>query len=688
MANLLETECLNYNPHNTCEPPTLPQTGEGGTYLRAGWKVIPLFILCLLQATSTLKCPRLVAGDPGGTVTIECHYTPTPANKHQRKYWCRLSFPQRVCHTIISTNIFISQSYKDRVTLVDFPSQGMFVVTLAQLAPEDTGYYRCGIGPRTDIFFSSMNLTISTGSANLTIPSSVIPRTSLATRVQIMEILGTTTSVIGRLELNTTLLAEGWETRTIRRDTTPVAVTQAPGITGATTTVTGGQDLDATLFTEGWERRTRKRENTLAKVTQAPGTIGATTSVTDGQHLDTTLFTGGRETRTSGRKNTLAEVTQAPGIIGPTTTVTSGQVPKTIETITSAPGSQAFDTTLVIKGQGSEICRGHPTPTIITKASENIGIITSVTGRQGSGILGGTIPAAGRRDLDTTLVAKGEEAGIIRETLTLAKVTQPLEHTSSKDIQASGTVRLIIPDTGDWVLKTTRTPEPVPERQTTEAKGTSNITEGGLVLETRAGIKTIVGTVRERRSTIRNVNRLIEATLNTGIPPVTTRNITGTPRPSTTVRDNLREVTPGTDQQTWGTIRAIALDVDVSGWFSQTNRRGKISTLGGTAATDRQNPSEEPLRRIPGVALLIPPSNKSNKENSPPDQRRISQILIIFSTVLLPLVLLVLLLLQRKLQKRISLRTQEMPMLSLIQLTNFQDLPEKLSKEQLQPQEV
>uniref|UniRef100_A0A5F8GLX2 Ig-like domain-containing protein n=2 Tax=Monodelphis domestica TaxID=13616 RepID=A0A5F8GLX2_MONDO len=619
-------------------------------------------------------------------VTIECHYTPTPVNKHQRKYWCRLSLPQRVCHTIISTNIFISQSYQDRVTLVDFPSQGMFIVTLAQLAPEDAGYYRCGIGPRTDMLFSSMNLTISTGSANLTIPSSLIPGTALATRSQTMETLETTTSVIGRLELDTTLLAERWETRPSRRDTTPVAVTQAPGITGATTTVTGGQDLDTALFTEEWETRTSGRKNTVAEVTQAPGTSGTTTSVIDGQHLDTALFTERQEARTSGRKNTLTEVTQEPGTSG-TTLVTSGQVPKTIET-TSAPGSQAFDTTLVIKGQGAEICRGHTTPTIITKASENIGIITSVTSRPSPGILGGTIPASGRQDLDTTLVAKGEEAGMIRGTLTLARVTQPPAHISSKGIQIPGTIRLIIPGTGDWVIKTTRAAEPVPEGQTTEAKGTLNIMEGGLVLGTRAGTKTIVGTIRERRSTIRRTNGLNEAIVNAGILPFTTRNITGTPRPSITVRENFREIIPGTYQQTWETIRAIALDVDVGDWFSQTKRKEKISTLGGTTATNRQSHSEEPLRRFPGVALLIPPSNESNKENSPPDQNRVSQILIIFSTVLLPLVLLVLLLLQRKLRKRISLRTQEMPMLSLIQLTNFQDLPEKPSLELRQPQRV
>ncbi|XP_020858607.1 high affinity immunoglobulin alpha and immunoglobulin mu Fc receptor isoform X2 [Phascolarctos cinereus] len=637
--------------------------------------MIPLFILCLLQDTNALKGPRLVAGDLGGTVTIKCHYAPTTVNKHERKYWCRLYWPQRICHTVISTNFFISQSYQGRVTLTDFPNRGMFVVTLTQLASEDAGHYRCGIGRSTDMLFFSMNLTVSTAnhssdSAILTIPSSVNPMTAQVTRGQ---------------TIDTTLLAEGWETRTSRRDTTPAEVTQTPETIEAATTVTGGQDLDTTLLVEGWKTRTSTRDTTPAEVTQAPGTIKTTTIVTSGQDLDTTLLVEGWETRTGRRDITPGEM--HPGSTGATAPDIDGWVPKTIETTTSAPGCQVFDATLVIKGQGAGTCSGHITPTRVTKASGTLATITSVAGRQGPGTLGITTPAAGRQDLDTSLVAKGQEAGISRGDITLIRVTQLPAQASSKNLQPPGIVRLTIPGTGNWGLKTTRAANLVPEGQTSGAKVTSTIMEGGLVLGTRAVTKTIVGTIRERKLTIRSTNRLTEGTVNIGIPQIITRNSPGTMRPSTMIRDSLREVTPGTDQQIQEITRATAPDVDVGAWFSGTIRKGEASALEGTAAIGRESHSEEPLRRIPGTALVIPPSKKPFMENSSPDQRRVSQILITLSTVLLPLVLLVLLVLLRKLRKRISVRTQK-PTFSLIQLTNFQDLPEKRSLEALQLQEA
>ncbi|XP_031793123.1 high affinity immunoglobulin alpha and immunoglobulin mu Fc receptor [Sarcophilus harrisii] len=777
--------------------------GQEGTYLRAGWKMIPLFALCLLQDISALKGPRLVDGDPGGTVTIECHYTPSPVNKYQRKYWCRLYPPQRVCHTIISSNFFINHLYQGRATLVDFPSQGRFVVTLTQLIPEDSGYYRCGIGPRTDMLFFSMNLTISTAnhsldSAIITIPSSITPMTTLATRGQTMETLGTSTSVIGRhvldtslvvkkweartsredttpaevtqasgttratttvadgQNLDTTLLVEGWEAKTSRRDTTPIEVTQAPGTIGVTTivtdrqdlnttvfaegyetrtrrdassaevtqipgaigvmtTVTSGQDIDTTLLVEGWEAKTSRRDTTPTEITQTPGTIGVITTVTGGQGIDTTLLAEGWESKTSRRDTTPTEITQTPGTIGVTTTVTGGQdidttllaegwesktrkdttsakviqvpestgattpviggqVPKTTETI-SSPCNQVIDTTLTIKEWGTTTYRGDITPIRVTKASGIPGTITSVVSRKGTGTLRETTPIAGIQDRNTNLVAKGQKAEISRGDPTLVSITQLPAQVSSKNIQPPGSVRVTIPNTDVWILETARAADSIPEVQTSGAKVTSNI----MVSKTRAETKTIVGTIRERRSTIRSTNRLTRGTVDTRTHLITTRNIPGIIRPSTMVRDSLREVTPGIYRQTLRTTRATASGADISPWFSGTIRKGKASALGGTAAIGRESHSEEPLKRIPGATLLIPPSNKPCMEILSPDQQRISQILIAFSTVLLPIVLLVLLLLLRKLRKRISLWTQKPTVGPRIQLTNFQDFSEMLS---------
>nr|XP_027790454.2 high affinity immunoglobulin alpha and immunoglobulin mu Fc receptor [Marmota flaviventris] len=127
-----------------------------------------------LAAANTLKGPKLVAGKPGGAVTIQCHYTPSSANRHQRKYWCRLQLPTRICHTIVSSNHYTHRDYQGRVTLADFPQSSLFVVRLSQLSLHDVGQYRCGIGDGNNRLFLNMNLTVSAG------PSETIPTATSA----------------------------------------------------------------------------------------------------------------------------------------------------------------------------------------------------------------------------------------------------------------------------------------------------------------------------------------------------------------------------------------------------------------------------------------------------------------------------------------------------------------------------
>lgn len=110
-----------------------------------------------------MKCPRRVSGEPGKAVTIQCHYTPSSINRHQRKYWCRLSTLTWLCHTIVSTNHYTHLRYSGRVAVADFPHSGLFVVRLSQLSPEDAGSYRCGIGNGNNMLFVSVDLTVSAG---------------------------------------------------------------------------------------------------------------------------------------------------------------------------------------------------------------------------------------------------------------------------------------------------------------------------------------------------------------------------------------------------------------------------------------------------------------------------------------------------------------------------------------------
>lgn len=119
--------------------------------------------LPLPAAASALRGPRLVSGEPGGAVTIQCWYPRLAINSHQRKYWCRLGPPAGVCRTVVSTNRYTHLRYRGRVALADFPRRGLFVVRLSRLSPEDEGRYRCGLGSSNNALFFSMNLTVSPG---------------------------------------------------------------------------------------------------------------------------------------------------------------------------------------------------------------------------------------------------------------------------------------------------------------------------------------------------------------------------------------------------------------------------------------------------------------------------------------------------------------------------------------------
>ncbi|XP_041617273.1 high affinity immunoglobulin alpha and immunoglobulin mu Fc receptor isoform X2 [Vulpes lagopus] len=152
----------------------------GVTNRRAGWKMPVLLMVCLLQAAGALKGPRLVSGEPGGAVTIRCHYAPLTINMHDRKYWCRLSPVTHICHTIVSTTHYTHLRYRGRVALTDFPRRSLFVVTLTQLSPDDVGRYRCGIGNTNNMFFFSMNLTVSAGPSG-SIPTATPAATELVT---------------------------------------------------------------------------------------------------------------------------------------------------------------------------------------------------------------------------------------------------------------------------------------------------------------------------------------------------------------------------------------------------------------------------------------------------------------------------------------------------------------------------
>ncbi|NXD77723.1 PIGR protein, partial [Halcyon senegalensis] len=116
--------------------------------------------------SSTLYGSRFLTGEVGGSVTHQCFYSITPANKHDRKYWCKTA-GSGVCSTIISTTGYTSKDYRERVSLEDIPQNGTFLVTMTGLKKSDTGTYRCGIGSTNSDLYIRLNLTVSADASTL-----------------------------------------------------------------------------------------------------------------------------------------------------------------------------------------------------------------------------------------------------------------------------------------------------------------------------------------------------------------------------------------------------------------------------------------------------------------------------------------------------------------------------------------
>ncbi|NXS83849.1 PIGR protein, partial [Erpornis zantholeuca] len=109
--------------------------------------------------SSSLYGSRFAAAGLGSSITHQCFYSPTPANRHDRKYWCKVA-PNGVCYTIISSSSYASSEYRGRVALGDSPQNGTFTVTMTGLRGSDAGTYRCGIGSTNEGLYVSLNLTV------------------------------------------------------------------------------------------------------------------------------------------------------------------------------------------------------------------------------------------------------------------------------------------------------------------------------------------------------------------------------------------------------------------------------------------------------------------------------------------------------------------------------------------------
>ncbi|XP_019402433.1 PREDICTED: polymeric immunoglobulin receptor-like isoform X2 [Crocodylus porosus] len=118
-----------------------------------------LLLPLLFHVSGAMNGPRLLIAGVGDSVTIPCLYPKTPANRHDRKFWCKMS-ATKVCNTIISTNSYTSDEYKNRAEITDFPHNSTAMLRMTSLRKNDSGIYRCGIGVTNRGLFISVNLTV------------------------------------------------------------------------------------------------------------------------------------------------------------------------------------------------------------------------------------------------------------------------------------------------------------------------------------------------------------------------------------------------------------------------------------------------------------------------------------------------------------------------------------------------
>ncbi|XP_058394120.1 high affinity immunoglobulin alpha and immunoglobulin mu Fc receptor [Diceros bicornis minor] len=319
------------------------------TNQRAGWKMPVLLMLCLLQAANALKGPRLVSGPPGGTVTIQCHYAPLVINRHQRKYWCRLSPLTWICHTIVSTNHYTHPRYRGRVALADFPKSGLFVVRLSQLSPDDVGRYRCGLGNRNHVLFFSMNLTVSAG------PSSASPTATPAAEL-VSAPFGTASPAANRWTPGATQTIErqgtGWDRVALTPGTSKTTASargrQTPGTTRAAAPGTGSRVEGSVRATVPIPESLASAIRGVSSTTEGVWAWGTSSSVANGARANEE----GRETTTNEAERpgeetervriTLDAARKVIGTIRPSTLVSEKWAWETLQEAPSVSKPQAL----------------------------------------------------------------------------------------------------------------------------------------------------------------------------------------------------------------------------------------------------------------------------------------------------------------------------------------------------------
>ncbi|XP_038402608.1 CMRF35-like molecule 7 isoform X2 [Canis lupus baileyi] len=102
----------------------------------------PVLLLLSLPGCVSIQGPESVRGLEGGSVTVQCHYT--PGWETYKKWWCRGAY-WKSCDILVQTEGSEQEVKRDHVSIRDNQRQHLLTVTMKEVRQSDTDTYWCGI---------------------------------------------------------------------------------------------------------------------------------------------------------------------------------------------------------------------------------------------------------------------------------------------------------------------------------------------------------------------------------------------------------------------------------------------------------------------------------------------------------------------------------------------------------------
>ncbi|XP_036263533.1 CMRF35-like molecule 7 [Pipistrellus kuhlii] len=102
----------------------------------------PALLLLSLPGCFSIQGPKVTRGLEGGSLTVECRYT--PGWETNRKWWCR-GANWRDCRVLIQTTPGQHTVQGPRLSISDNQRDRVISVTMWDLRPDDQDTYWCGI---------------------------------------------------------------------------------------------------------------------------------------------------------------------------------------------------------------------------------------------------------------------------------------------------------------------------------------------------------------------------------------------------------------------------------------------------------------------------------------------------------------------------------------------------------------